>query len=112
MNLIPEVILVPVESINLDGQSAESLIKWFREEKTPERVRFRFGSDLEALKYFPDDYYEKLEADWATESVRMNVPLDLIQMGEKYHVEDGWHRLALCYLHNVKLVPAIVEIPE
>ena len=107
----PELQLIPIKSINLDGQSVENLIKWFNEEKLPERVRRRFGSDEEALKYFPDNYYEKLERDWADESVRMNVPLDLIQVGRKYHINDGWHRVALCYIHGIKSVPALVEIP-
>lgn len=110
-NYTPELKLVPIKSINLDGQSPERLILWWNEEKTPEKVRFRFGSDSEALKYFPDNYYEKLELDWANESVRMNVPLDLIKIGKKYHVNDGWHRLALCFLHGIKSVPALVEIP-
>ena len=108
-NLVTQ--LIPIEKIDLAGQSINDLLDWWKKEKKPESVRFRFGNDEEALKYFPNHYYEKLEKDWTTESVRINVPLDLILMGEKYHVEDGWHRLALCYLHNIKLVPAIVEIP-
>ena len=110
-NYEPEFELVPIESINLDGQSVERLIEWWNEEKTPNCVRRRFGNDQEALKYFPDDYYEKLERDWLDESIRNKSPLDLIQMDKKYHINDGWHRLALCFLYDIKFVPALVEIP-
>lgn len=110
-NYTPELKLIPVKSIDLDGQSIEGLIKWFNQEKMPKYVRRRFGNDEEALKYFPDDYYEKLERDWLDESVRNKNPLDLIQVGRKYHINDGWHRVALCHIHGIKSVPALVEIP-
>ena len=88
---------IPVSSILLH-QTKDELIQWFEEEKT--KVRFRFGSDPEALKYFPDNYYEKLEKDWQEESVRIKQPLDLIQICDKFNVNDGWHRLAISLKYN------------
>ncbi len=104
--------IVPIHQINISHNfsSPQELIKWFQEEKKPENVRLRFGRDTDAFKYFPDDYYEKLERDWKYEPTRKAVPLDLLQIKDDlYEIVDGWHRLALSYFHKIEFIYADVE---
>jgi hypothetical protein len=57
-------VLYPLCNISPKWPKAE-WVEWLAEEV--ETVRQRFGSDEEALTYWPDDYYERMESWWRTD---------------------------------------------
>lgn len=85
-------------------ENVEALLSWYETEKT--KVRERFGSDQEALMYWPDDYYEKMEDWW--KSFPEKEPIEVIKLGDKYEIIDGWHRLAISHKFNIQKIPCEV----
>lgn len=84
-------------------------LDWLIEEK--KNVRLRFGRDEEAIRYFPDDYYEKMENWWSTDSRQID-PVRLERDNGIYRIVDGWHRVAISHKIGLQFVPAILEIKD
>jgi len=96
--------IVPLAEIEPDYDIA-MLLAWYEQERTIEATRKRFGHDAEALKYFPNDYYEKLESWWKSDQ-RIQEPIVVIGQGpNRWHIEDGWHRFAISHKFNIQFVP-------
>lgn len=104
MSRTPVCLYVPIWAIDLDGQTVNQLLEWYKGE--PSKIRFRFGSHDEALRYWPDDYYQKLEIWWASEE-RVIEPLQVktSDYPDIYLLIDGWHRLAISYKLEMTEVP-------
>ena len=81
--------------------SVNDWINWLEEEK--KMIRRRFGNDVEALKYWPNDYYDKMEKWWASDN-RILEPIELCKCG---YIEDGSHRVAISYKIGLKSVPVV-----
>lgn len=71
-------------------------------------VRLRFGDDEEAMKFFPDNYYDKMEQWWATESRRVEPLFLYYDTNNILRIEDGWHRVAISHKLGLIYVPAII----
>lgn len=98
--IMPEYL--PVSEIETD-RPASFWIKWLEDEK--KLVRHRFGNDDEARQYFPDDYYERMEAWWATERRDIDPIAVYRDKGGIIRIEDGSHRFAISHKLKHKTVP-------
>lgn len=85
----------------------EFWLKWLQDEIAT--VRFRFGNDEEALEFFPDDYYQRLE-DWWSKDPHQE-PIVVKRVVGFVRIVDGWHRVAISHKIGLTSVPVIWETP-
>ena len=105
MIVVPTNKLVPIVVSN--DSSQKDLIeidwgKWWEEEK--QNLRLRFPDE----EYWPDDYYERLEAWWVS-SPQARV-IEPIIVAEKYEIIDGYHRYAISIIHGIKELPVLLPV--
>lgn len=102
MKLIELAIIEP-------ERSKEEWISWLAQESGV--VRKRFGSDSEAIHYFPDDYYDKMEQWWASDRREID-PVTLSTDSDGIvRIVDGWHRVAISHKIGLTYIPAIFDSP-
>lgn len=100
------MIEIPIKDIEPDAYFVWE--EWLALESTRERVRNRFGTGEEALHYWPDDYYEKMEQWWVSDR-RYLEPLRVTLVDGVYRLLDGWHRLAISHKNKMPTVPCEIE---
>lgn len=86
-------------------RSRDSWIAWLEDESR--HVRQRFGSDPEAMIFWPNDYYAKLEEFWSSDQ-RVKDPIVIKLEGKIGRIVDGWHRVAISHKLNHQTVPATI----
>ena len=78
--------------------------KWWEIEK--KRLRLRYPDE----EYFPDDYYERMEAWWISSPQARAI--DPIIVDHNYKIIDGYHRYAISIIHGINSVPVRFEKPH
>ena len=92
-------------ALDLDKIESDCAIDWEDWlEKEKELIRVRFGTDPEAVKYWPDDYYEKMEEAWRQ---GFREPIQVFNDADVIRIDDGWHRTAICHKIGLRKIPAI-----
>lgn len=98
--------MIALDLIESDNQT--DWAAWLAAEYKGLRKRFPlFEPDDE--KFWPDDYYERLEAWWTTsDEARSIEPIRCKLVDGVYRIEDGWHRFAISKKYNLAQVPVIL----
>lgn len=100
---IVEMPLVQIEP----GRTREEWVEWFEEEKRKLRFRFPIIQEEDRL-FWPDDYYERMEAWWASER-RYLEPVEVFMMRKKVRLFDGFHRVAISHKIGLETIPVIFK---
>ncbi len=87
------------------------MLAWLIEEEKNLRIRFPIICQ-EDIKYWPDDYYQRMEIWWNKLENRLTDPLVVIYFKnyDTYRISDGWHRFAISHKLGIKEIPVVVEI--
>ena len=99
-------IIIALDSIVTDTDPNLDWVKWIEDERKYLRKRFP------EKEYFPDDYYERLEAWWSSSpEARLIDPLLVAPLeNNRFQLVDGHHRYAICIKYGITDVPVICDL--